>query len=156
MDMVTAGRFIVAINKNLESLFRKKIENLDFNCSYLEYLLVISSFDGINQKDIAKKIIVGKASVSKAVKYFTENDLAYRKKDPNDSRIKYVYITEKGKKISDEFKKTFIELNSLLIKDFSEEEYSVFKQLLEKALKNSCPDNKELITEELNFLMKTQ
>ncbi|HOO75993.1 MAG TPA: MarR family winged helix-turn-helix transcriptional regulator [Tepiditoga sp.] len=156
MDMVTAGRFIVAINKNLESLFRKKIENLDFNCSYLEYLLVISSFDGINQKDIAKKTIVGKASVSKVVKYFTENDLAYMKKDTNDSRIKYVYITEKGKKISDEFKKTFIELNSLLIKDFSEEDYSVFKHLLEKALKNSCPDNKELITEELNFLMKTQ
>lgn len=156
MDMITAGRLIVAINKNLESLFRKKIENLDFNCSYLEYLLVISSFDGINQKDIAKKTIVGKASVSKVVKYFTENDLAYRKKDTNDSRIKYVYITEKGKKISDEFKKTFIELNSLLIKDFSEEDYSVFKHLLEKALKNSCPDNKELIAEELNFLMKTQ
>ncbi|MCP5455914.1 MAG: winged helix-turn-helix transcriptional regulator [Thermotogae bacterium] len=156
MDMITAGRLIVAINKNLESLFRKKIENLDFNCSYLEYLLVISSFDGINQKDIAKKTIVGKASVSKVVKYFTENDLAYMKKDTNDSRIKYVYITEKGKKISDEFKKTFIELNSLLIKDFSEEDYSVFKHLLEKALRNSCPDNKELITEELNFLMKTQ
>lgn len=156
MDMITAGRLIVAINKNLESLFRKKIENLDFNCSYLEYLLVISSFDGINQKDIAKKTIVGKASVSKVVKYFTENDLAYMKKDTNDSRIKYVYITEKGKKISDEFKKTFIELNSLLIKDFSEEDYSVFKHLLEKALKNSCPGNKELIAEELNFLMKTQ
>ncbi|MCG8484575.1 MAG: MarR family transcriptional regulator [Clostridia bacterium] len=149
MDRIAIARLMGAISKNVEAQFKNKLSDIDFNFdlnySYFQYLIIISAYNGINQNELAKRMNVGKGSVSKAVKYLLQSDLINRKQDEADSRVKNVYLTKKGKKIADRFKVVFIELNSKLVKGFSKSEVSELRNMLEKIYKNTTDENNYIL-----------
>lgn len=149
---VTLGRLMGAINKSVEAQFKNRLSDFDFNFSYLQYLLVISAYEGINQNELAKKMNVGKGSVSKAVKYLLKNGLVSRRQDTTDTRIKNVYITGNGKQIADGFKVVFIELNSKIAEGFSKSELITLRKMLGRIYNNVAIGGKHFILEDLNFL----
>ncbi len=155
MDRIAIARLMGAISKNVEAQFKNKLSDIDFNFdlnySYFQYLIIISAYNGINQNELAKRMNVGKGSVSKAVKYLLQSDLINRKQDEADSRVKNVYLTKKGKKIADRFKVVFIELNSKLVRGFSKSEVSELRNMLEKIYKNTTIDENNYILDALKF-----
>jgi len=156
MHDIAIGRLMGAINKNVEAQFKSKLSDIDFNIesnySYFQYLIVISANNGINQNELAKRMNVGKASASKAVKYLLQKDLIYRQQDEADSRIKNVYITEKGQSIANRFKTVFLELNALCVEDFTASEIELLRKMLERVYKNTAIDENNYILNDLDFL----
>lgn len=156
MDKVAIGRLLAAIRKNVEAQFKNKLSDIDFdldsNYSYFQYLVVISAWNGISQNELAKRMNVGKASASKAVKYLLSKNLVERRQDETDLRIKNVYVTEKGKEIADRFKVVFLELNSKLVEGFSEVEISTLRNMLARVYLNTAIDQNNFIMYDLGFL----
>lgn len=156
MQRIAIGRLMKAISKNVEAQFKIRLSDIDFdldsNYSYFQYLIVIGSMDGINQNELAKRMNVGKGSASKAVKYLEQNELIIRAQDETDTRIRNVYITEKGRKIADRFKVVFLELNSKLTEGFSEAEVDILKTMLERVYKNTATEKSNFIMQDLGFL----
>ena len=149
---VTLGRLMGAITRSIEAQFKNRLSDFDFNFSYLQYLLIISAYNGINQNELANKMNVGKGSVSKAVKYLLKNGLVSRRQDLTDTRIKNVYITGKGKQIADQFKVIFLEFNAKMAEGFSETELITLRKMLERIYNNVAIGGKHFILEDLNFL----
>lgn len=158
MEKVAFGRLMRAISKNIEMQFKSRLSDLDFdfesNYSYFQYLLVISVYDGINQNELAQRMNVGKPSASKAVKYLLQKGLVSRKQDEADTRIKNVYITEKGSRNAARFKDVFLELNSKLVEGFTESEKDVLRNMLERIYRNTAMNENNFVLDSLNFLDK--
>ena len=157
---VELGRLFAAISKNVQNQFKNRLSDIDFdfdfdsNYRYFQYLIVISLYDGINQNELSGRMNVSKGSTSKAVKYLLNNGLIIAKKDETDSRIKHIYITQKGKEIADRFRTFFFEINDKLVEGFSESEVNILRSLLERIYKNTVIDENNFILESLNFLNK--
>ncbi len=64
--------------------------------------------------------------------------IVYRTTDPEDKRIKKLYLTEKGKKMKPEMRKIGSELNSLLLKDFESDELQSVIEIIRKIALNAA------------------
>ncbi|MDF2614504.1 MAG: transcriptional regulator, MarR family [Clostridia bacterium] len=146
------GRLMAAIHKNVETMFNKKISEDGFDTSYIQYLLVISAHNGINQNELAHKTNVNKASASKAVRHLLGNNLIERKNDDVDLRNKIVYPTEKGKQVAERFKTTYRDINKDMIKGFTESEVALLKNFLERILINTSSSENNFVLSDLDFL----
>ncbi len=63
---------------------------------------LISSYEGISISDLLKKLKVTKQSLNRVLKDLIKLEIITFKKDDQDTRIKHLYLNEKGKKIFNE------------------------------------------------------
>ena len=87
---------------------------------------LLSIYDGITISNLLKKLKVTKQSLNRVLKDLIKLDAISFKKGEKDTRLKHIYLSEKGKKISNEI-------------------FSSQKKRISKALLNSTSD------EVLNF-----
>ena len=88
-------------------------------------------------KDIANKIHKTKATVTVLIDKLEKENLVKREKSAEDSRITYIVLTQKSIKLESVFKKIADELNTMLYKNFTDDEAKQLDMLLEKMLKNT-------------------
>ncbi len=63
---------------------------------------LISMYEGISISELLKKLKVTKQSLNRVLKDLIKIEIILFKKDEQDTRIKHVFLNEKGKKIFDE------------------------------------------------------
>tara|TARA_Y100001970_G_scaffold193764_1_gene235487 strand:- start:708 stop:1145 length:438 start_codon:yes stop_codon:yes gene_type:complete len=63
---------------------------------------LISLYEGISISDLLKRLKVTKQSLNRVLKDLIKLEIIIFKKDDQDTRIKHIYLNEKGKKIFDE------------------------------------------------------
>ncbi len=63
---------------------------------------LISSYEGISISDLLKKLKVTKQSLNRVLKDLIKLDIVIFKKNDQDTRVKHVFLNEKGKKIFEE------------------------------------------------------
>jgi DNA-binding MarR family transcriptional regulator len=61
-------------------------------------------YEGISISELMKKLKITKQSLNRVLKDLIKLDIIYFKKDEHDTRIKHIFLNEKGKKI---FKEIF-------------------------------------------------
>ncbi len=118
----------------LKKLKENHFENLA--PSHGDILFVLYNFQKLTMKDIADKIHRTKATVTVLIDKLEKENLVRREKSTEDSRITYIVLTQKGiisKPIFEEISK---ELNTMLYKNFTDDEAKQLDLLLEKMLKN--------------------
>jgi DNA-binding MarR family transcriptional regulator len=59
-------------------------------------------YEGITISDLLKKLKVTKQSLNRVLKDLIKLEVIFFKKDDFDTRMKHIYLNEKGKKISNE------------------------------------------------------
>ena len=151
MNKVPIGKWMAAIHKNIHSIMTEKLKPYDINPGQLEYFIVISKNEGINQKELTEKMNVGKPSTTKAVKKLLDCGLIKRRPNINDSRHNKLYITNKGKDLVKTFTRIFWEINDSVLKGITQDEIKILKDILIKMYKNT-PSKKYNIMEEIDFL----
>ncbi|MCG8329077.1 MAG: MarR family transcriptional regulator [Chitinophagales bacterium] len=95
--------------------------------------------DGIPQQELAISNIKNKATITRALKYLESSNILVRIVDPNDKRIKRIYLTHKGKELKNEILPHTRLLEEEIISNLDKEEFEtcikVLKQIHQQLLK---------------------
>ena len=126
------GRVVTKINKNLA----------DFNLTGVQHeiLCFIDRNEherDVFQKDIEKCLKLTNPTVTGIVKRLEEKEMIARCPSSTDARYKCVHVTEKGRDvICKSFKFGADNIEKQLVKDLSDDEVKMLKDLLYRVLKN--------------------
>lgn len=95
-------------------------------------LLLIAENDGVIQRDLAVEMDVRPSSMTEMLTKMEQLGLVRREQDEKDQRVMHIYLTEKGKSVAEESKKTNSRLTEILFEGLSNEEIDEMLRLTEK------------------------
>ena len=94
---------------------RKALDKYSLGIAHHKVLHLISIYKGISISKLLKKLKITKQSLNRVLKDLIKLDVLYFKKNQKDTRIKHVFLSDKGEKIFSEIfliqKKEFIMLS---------------------------------------------
>ncbi len=78
------------------------LDKYSLGIAHQKVMHLISLYEGITISGLLKKLKVTKQSLNRVLKDLIDLDIIIFKKDNKDSRIKHVYLSEKGSKLFNE------------------------------------------------------
>jgi len=99
-------------------------------------LMILSHHDGLTHTEIAQKMQISPAAVTKIIQRMEKLNYVQRCPDPNDERISRVFLMDEGKAVTQQIHHSFTEIDEVIIAGFSEEDQKKLKTLLLRVLKN--------------------
>ena len=83
---------------------KKILEKYNIGLAHQKTIHLISMYEGIAISELMGKLKVTKQSLNRVLKDLIKLEMIFFSKDKNDSRVKHIFLNEKGKKI---FKEIF-------------------------------------------------
>ncbi len=81
---------------------KKILNKYSIGLAHHKVIHLLSMYEGISISELLKRLKVTKQSLNRVLKDLINLDIITFKKDDLDTRIKHVYLNDKGKKIFDE------------------------------------------------------
>ncbi|MDB2709779.1 MarR family transcriptional regulator [Candidatus Pelagibacter bacterium] len=81
---------------------KKTLDKYSIGIAHHKVLHLLSMYKGITISDLLKKLKVTKQSLNRVLKDLIKLDVVFFEKDQQDTRIKHIFLNEKGEKIFDE------------------------------------------------------
>ena len=81
---------------------RKTLDKYSIGIAHHKVLHLLSMYKGITISDLLKKLKVTKQSLNRVLKDLIKLDVVFFEKDRQDTRVKHIFLNEKGEKIFDE------------------------------------------------------
>ena len=81
---------------------KKTLDKYTIGIAHHKVLHLLSMYEGITISELLKKLKITKQSLNRVLKDLVKLDVIFFKKDQQDTRIKHVFLNDKGKKIFDE------------------------------------------------------
>ena len=100
---------------------KKTLDKYSIGIAHHKVIHLLSIYKGITISELLKKLKVTKQSLNRVLKDLIKLDAIFFKKDTKDTRLKHVFLNEKGEKLFDEI-------------------FSVQKKRIYKALLNSTSE----------------
>ena len=94
--------FIEKISMSYRETFsdaKKVLDRNSIGIAHHKVINLISLYEGITISELLKKLKITKQSLNRVLKDLTKLDIIKFEKDEQDTRIKHVYLNEKGEKI---------------------------------------------------------
>ncbi len=93
-------------------------------------LMYVGHHDGLTHSEIAENLQISPAAVTKVIKRLEELNYLKRQSDPKDERISRVFIQSEGRKVIEQIRDTFLQLDDLTFQGFSADELSQLQSYL--------------------------
>tara|TARA_B100000795_G_C22469445_1_gene312434 strand:- start:151 stop:588 length:438 start_codon:yes stop_codon:yes gene_type:complete len=81
---------------------RKTLDKYSIGIAHHKVLHLLSMYEGITISELLKKLKVTKQSLNRVLKDLIKLETIFFKKDEKDTRIKHIFLNNKGKKIFEE------------------------------------------------------
>jgi DNA-binding MarR family transcriptional regulator len=81
---------------------KKTLDKYAIGIAHHKVLHLLSMYRGITISDLLKKLKVTKQSLNRVLKDLIKLDVVFFEKDQQDTRVKHIFLNEKGEKIFDE------------------------------------------------------
>ena len=97
--------FIEKISMSYRETFsdaKKVLDKYSIGVAHHKVINLISLYDGITISELLKKLKITKQSLNRVIKDLVKLEVIDFKKDKKDTRLKHVYLNDKGKKLFDE------------------------------------------------------
>ena len=78
---------------------RKTLNKYSIGIAHHKVLHLISMYKGITISELLKKLKVTKQSLNRVLKDLIKLDVVFFEKDQQDTRVKHIFLNEKGEKI---------------------------------------------------------
>ncbi len=107
-------------------------------------LKFLSKFDGQTLSEIAEKLEISPAAVTKVTKRMEEQNYLKRQPDPKDERVSRVFIQPEGQKKIEEVHRIFQELDNTTFQGFSDKELEQLRSYMlrmQTNLQGSFPES---------------
>ena len=113
---------------------KKILDKYSIGLAHQKVIHLLSMYQGISISELLRKLKVTKQSLNRVLKDLIKLDLILFKKDERDTRVKHLFLNDKGKKISSEIFETQKKriYNALL--NSSSEEVINFDNVLKKII----------------------
>ena len=113
---------------------KKILEKYSIGLAHQKVIHLLSMYEGISISELLKKLKITKQSLNRVLKDLIKLDIIIFKKDDQDTRVKHLYLNERGKKIFDEiFEIQKKRIYNALLKSSSEEVIN-FDKVLKKII----------------------
>ena len=93
---------------------KKTLDKYSNGIAHHKVIHLLSLYKGITISELLKKLKITKQSLNRVIKDLIKLDAISFKKDKKDTRLKHIFLSEKGEKLFDEIfsvqKKEFIRL----------------------------------------------
>ena len=100
---------------------KKTLDKYSIGIAHHKVILLLSIYQGITISELLKKLKITKQSLNRVLKDLIKLDAIFFKKDKKDTRLKHVFLSEKGEKLFNEI-------------------FSIQKKRIYKALLSSTPE----------------
>ena len=97
--------FIEKISMSYRETFsdaKKVLDKYSIGVAHHKVINLISLYDGITISELLKKLKITKQSLNRVIKDLIKIEVIDFKKDKKDTRLKHVYLNDKGKKLFNE------------------------------------------------------
>jgi len=97
--------FIEKISLSYRETFsdaKKVLDKYSIGVAHHKVINLISLYDGITISELLKKLKITKQSLNRVIKDLIKIDIIVFKKDKKDTRLKHVYLNDKGIKLFNE------------------------------------------------------
>jgi DNA-binding MarR family transcriptional regulator len=112
------------------------VEKIGIHPGQGKVLLILRDLNGINQREICKKLNVKPSTVTVMIKRMEKNNYIERKSDECDQRITRIFITQKGLEVCKLLDEAHKNIEKDCFKNFTDEEIVLTKKLLTKVKDN--------------------
>ena len=138
--MINILREVGMIERALDSI--SNIEFKDINLSNLQFLYVVRIYEhpGIIAEQLANLIKVDRTTLARAVRRLEKQGYVYRESDPDNKKIKHLYVTEKGKQIYPFIIRENSHSNEVALQGFTPEEAQQVHDYLKRIRQNIDAD----------------
>ena len=113
---------------------RKILDKYSIGIAHHKVLHLLSMYKGISISELLKKLKITKQSLNRVLKDLIKIELIFFQKDQKDTRVKHIFLNDKGEKIFDEiFTAQKKRLHSALLNSSSEQVLN-FDNVLKKII----------------------
>tara|TARA_Y100000591_G_C21367423_1_gene467080 strand:- start:121 stop:558 length:438 start_codon:yes stop_codon:yes gene_type:complete len=113
---------------------KKVLDKYSIGLAHQKVIHLLSMYEGISISEMLKKLKVTKQSLNRVLKDLIKLDIIIFKKDDHDTRVKHLFLNDKGKRIFDEiFKIQKKRIYNALLESSSEEVVN-FDNVLKKII----------------------
>lgn len=117
-------------------LHQKSTVDFSLYPGQLHLLEFVKRHIGCTQTEVAEHLMITPASVALSTKRMEKSGLLEKRQDPENLRCKRLYVTKKGKELSERNRKIIDEMDLAMFEDFSDEDLSTLANYLDRFLKN--------------------
>ena len=113
---------------------RKTLDKYSIGIAHHKVLHLLSMYKGITISDLLKKLKVTKQSLNRVLKDLIKLETIFFEKDQKDTRVKHIFLNDKGKEIFEEvFSTQKIRIYNALLNSNSEQVLN-FENVLKKII----------------------
>ena len=97
--------FIEKISMSYRETFsdaKKVLDKYSIGVAHHKVINLISLYDGITISELLKKLKITKQSLNRVLKDLIKNGFIFFEKGKKDTRLKHIFLSDKGKKLFDE------------------------------------------------------
>ncbi len=113
---------------------KKTLDNLSLGTAHHKVMHLISLYSGLTISDLLKKLKITKQSLNRVLKDLDKNQYIIFKKDHKDTRVKHVFLSDKGNEI---YQKIFEIQKKRIYKvllNSTSEEVTYFNKIIKKLI----------------------
>lgn len=129
---------IAGCEKHMRESLNAAFRDAGYNVTVEQWIILIhlNQQDGISQQELANRYNRSKVSALNLIKKLKQDQFVLRKTDPNDARVKLIYLTAKGHKLLQKLIPIAKANRERMILGISEEEIVLLKKVLRKITTN--------------------
>ena len=113
---------------------KKALDKHSIGLAHNKVIHLLSIYEGISISELLKRLKVTKQSLNRVLKDLIKLEIIEFKKDEQDTRVKHIFLNEKGKKIFDEIFQTQKKRIYDALLDSKSDEVLNFERVLNKII----------------------
>lgn len=145
--MEPIGKLNAAIYRNLQVLINHKLQDIPILSGQSDFFFVISTKEGISQKELSRHMYVNKSTTAKAVQNLTKKGFIIKRKDKADKRMDRLYLTEAGREIAPYIRQIFAENVTVAGLGLTDAEKAQLTSLFHRVLDNLINEKQRILGE---------
>lgn len=118
------------------SLNFNKFQKLGVHPGQLPVFVILRGQEGISLREMADQLHIKPPTVTVTIQRLEKAGFVLKKPDGKDQRINRIYLTEKGKELSEKMWHLFQEDEQILVEGFSKEEQELLKEFFCRMVEN--------------------
>jgi DNA-binding MarR family transcriptional regulator len=135
-DGIGIGYLLVQTCKTHRALAEKLWSGIGLHVGQDMILRHLWNEDGLMQSELAERVCVQAATVTKMLQRMEQARLIERRGDPEDQRVSRVYLTDQGRALCQPYQELWESLEQYTIQGLSMEERVLLRRLLMQVLDN--------------------
>ncbi len=132
------GYLLKRINETLERQVNQDLKAYDVTFAQMRMLINVyfAGKEGVQLKELEHFFHVAQSTAAGIAVRLEKKGLVYSSSEPDDRRVKVLYITDKGKKLVEDDYKNYLLTEEKIVSVLSEDEKEQFRDILSRVLAN--------------------